>query len=310
MTKKVIRPKLALLRRLIVAASLVLLASHPAAALDQVSMQLKWTHQFQFAGYYAALQQGFYRAAGLDVTIREGGPGIDVAETVASGNADFGVCNANVLREWTVGRRLIVLAAIVQRSPAVVLVARRADINSVSDLRGRTLMDTPGSDEIAAMLKREGVDYEALPRVAHQGNPRDLLAGRADAMVAYSTNELFVLEQLGAAYRTFSPGDYGIDFYGDNLCTSEAEVKAHPARVAAFRAASLKGWAYALAHKEATVDLILRSYSTKKSRDALLFEAARTDMLVRRGPGRIGHQEAAHWRNIAATYHKHGMLAD
>jgi class 3 adenylate cyclase/ABC-type nitrate/sulfonate/bicarbonate transport system substrate-binding protein len=308
--KFAIGPKLALLRRLITAASLVLLTSHPAAALDQVSMQLKWKHQFQFAGYYAALEQGFYRAAGLDVTIREGGPGIDVAETVASGKADFGACNTNVLHEWTVGRRLVVLAAIFQHSPAVILVARRADISSVSELRGRTLMDTPGSDEIAAMLKREGVDYEALPRVAHEGNPRDLLAGRADAMVAYSTNEPFVLEQLGAAYRTFSPGDYGIDFYGDNLCASEAEAKAHPARVAAFRTASLKGWAYALAHKEATVDLILRSYSTKKSREALLFEAARTEMLVGRSPGHIGEQDAARWRRIATTYRKLGLLSD
>ena len=247
------------------AACLVLLASHPAAALDPVSLQLKWKHQFQFAGYYAALEQGFYRDAGLDVTIREGGPDIDVAEAVAGGKADFGVCSSSVLREWTMGRRLVVLAAIFQHSPAVILVPRRADISSVSDLRGRTLMDTPGSDEIAAMLKHEGVDYAALPRVDHQGDPRDLLAGRADAMVAYSTNEPFVLEQLGAAFRTFSPGAYGIDFYGDNLCTSEAEVKAHPDRVAAFRAASVKGWAYALAHKEATVDLILKSYSAKKA---------------------------------------------
>src|SRR5712672_2790780 len=299
-----------MLRRLAMAACLVLLASHPVAALDPVSVQLKWKHQFQFAGYYAALQQGFYRAGGLDVTIREGGPDIDVAETVASGKADFGVCNASVLREWTVGRRLVVLAAIFQRSPAVILVARRADIGNVSELRGRTLMDTPGSDEIAAMLKREGVDYAALPRVAHEGNPRDLLAGRADAMVAYSTSEPFVLEQLGAAYRTFSPGDYGIDFYGDNLCTSEAELKAHPDRVAAFRAASVKGWAYALAHKEATVDLILKTYSVKKSREALLFEAAHTELLVGRDPGGIGEQNPARWRRIAATYRKLGLLTD
>ncbi len=299
-----------LLRRLVMAACLVLLASHPAAALDQVSMQLKWKHQFQFAGYYAALEQGFYRDAGLDVTIREGGPGIDVAETVASSKADFGVCSSSVLREWTVGRRLVVLAAIFQRSPAVILVARRADISNVSELRGRTLMDMPGSDEIAAMLKREGVDYAALPRVAHEGSPLDLLVGRADAMVAYSTNEPFVLEQLGAAYRTFSPGDYGIDSYGDNLCASEAEVKAHPERAAAFREASLKGWAYALAHKEAAVDLILKTYSTKKSREALLFEAARTEMLVGRSPGHIGEQDAARWRRIGATYRKLGLLSD
>src|ERR1019366_6964231 len=109
--KGIVRPAVpdrTMLKRLIIAAGLVLLALHPAAALDQVSMQLKWKHQFQFAGYYAALEQGFYRDAGLDVTIREGGPGIDVTELVASGKADFGVCSASVLREWTAGRRLVV----------------------------------------------------------------------------------------------------------------------------------------------------------------------------------------------------------
>jgi len=312
MTKKVeppIRPKLALLRRLIVGASLALAASHPAVALEAVSLQLKWKHQFQFAGYYQALAQGFYRDAGLDVTIREGGPGIDVSEAVAGGKADFGVCTASVLRDWAAGRRLVVLAAIFQRSPAVILVARRADISSVSDLRGRTLMDTPGSDEIAAMLTREGVNYQSMLRVPHEGNPRDLLAGRADAMIAYSTSEPFVLEQLGAAYRTFAPAAFGIDFYGDNLCTSEAEVKAHPDRVAAFRAASLKGWAYALANREATVDLIIRSYSNK-SREALLFEAEHTEALVGRDPARIGEQDPARWRSIAATYRQLGLLTD
>src|SRR6478736_5738739 len=175
-----IGPKLALVRQLIVGASLVLAASHPATALDAVSMQLKWKHQFQFAGYYQALEQGFYRDAGLDVTIREGGPGIDAAEAVAGGKADYGVCTSSVLRDWAAGRRLVVLATIFQRSPAIILVARRADIRNASELRGRTLMDAPGSDEIAAMLKREGVDYQALPRVDHGGNPRDLLAGHAD----------------------------------------------------------------------------------------------------------------------------------
>jgi class 3 adenylate cyclase/ABC-type nitrate/sulfonate/bicarbonate transport system substrate-binding protein len=297
-----------MLKQLIIVACLTLLASHPAAARDQVTLQLKWKHQFQFAGYYAALDRGFYRDAGLDVTIREGGPDIDAAEAVAAGKAEFGVCSSNVLREWVMGRHLVVLAVIFQQTPAIILVPRRADIRSVSDLRGRTLMDAPGSDEIAAMLKHEGVDYAGLARVDHRGDPRDLLAGMADAMVAYSTNEPFVLEQLGAAYRTFAPAAYGADFYGDNLCTSEAEVKAHLERVAAFRAASLKGWAYALAHKQATVDLILKAYSARKSREALLFEATRTDLLVR--PGHIGRQDAAHWRKIATAYRKLGLLAD
>src|SRR3954452_5754483 len=304
--------KLGLRRGLTVVASLalVLAASWPAAALDPVSIQLKWKHQFQFAGYYQALEQGFYRDAGLDVSIREGGPDIDVSKAVAGGKADFGVCSASVLRDWEAGRRLVVLAAIFQHSAAVILVARRADITGVADLRGRVLMDTPGSDDIAFMLKREGIDYQSMLRVSHEGNPRDLLAGRADAMIAYSTNEPFVLEQLGAAYRTFAPAASGIDFYGDNLCTSEPEAKTLPDRVASFRAASLRGWAYALAHKEATVDLILRKYSGNKSRDALLFEAEQTATLVGRDPDRIGEQDPARWQRIAAVYRQIGLLTD
>src|SRR5260370_15259787 len=129
-------------------------------------------------------------------------------------------------------------------------------------------------------------------------------------MVACSINEPFVLEHLGAAYRTFSPSAYGIDFYGDSLCAPEAEVKAHPEWVAAFRAASLKGVAYAIAHKEATIDLILRSYSQKKSREALLFEAEHAEMRVGRDPDRIGEQDPARWRRISATYHNLGFITD
>src|SRR5258705_11894352 len=113
MTKKppLIRPKLALLKWLIVGASLVLSASHPAAALDAVSLQLKWKHQFQFAGYYQALEQGFYRDAGLDVTIREGGPDIDVSEADAGGKAGFGGLRAGPLRDSGGGPRVRVVDA-------------------------------------------------------------------------------------------------------------------------------------------------------------------------------------------------------
>src|SRR5260221_6749497 len=89
----------AILRRLGMAVCLALLASHPAAALDPVSLQLKWKHQFQFAGYYAALEQGYYRNAGLDVTIREGGPDIDATEAGAHGQGDFGGRTPRVLRK-------------------------------------------------------------------------------------------------------------------------------------------------------------------------------------------------------------------
>ena len=225
----------------------MLLASPQACALEQVSLQLKWQHQFQFAGYYAALEKGFYRDAGLDVEVREGGPDVDANKVVAAGQADFGVCTSSVLLDRANGRNLVVLSVIFQHSAAIILVPRRAGIASVSDLKGRRLMDEPGSDDVAAMLKREGVDYANLPRVPNDGDPRGLLSGKADAMLAYSTDEPFVLDHLGAPYLTFSPRAYGIDFYGDALGTSARELKEHPERASSFRSASLKGWQYARA---------------------------------------------------------------
>jgi ABC-type nitrate/sulfonate/bicarbonate transport system substrate-binding protein/HAMP domain-containing protein len=297
------------LRKLALTSLAVLLAS-PCWALDKVSLQLKWLHQFQFAGYYAALEHRFYRDAGLDVEIREGGPNVDAMRAVQQGKVDFGVCTTSVLLEKPSAPRVVVLGVIFQHSPAVILVPSRARISALSDLKGHRLMDTPGSDDLAAMLKRAGVDYTSLPRVQHNGDPRDLVDGKADAMVAYSTNEPFLLNSLGLPYQTFSPRAYGFDFYGDNLCTSAEQIKAHPDRTRAFLAASLKGWDYALAHKEETVDLILKRYSQQKPRDALLFEATQSEALIQPHLIRLGSQTAERWQSIANSYRDLGMLTD
>src|SRR5215831_8747182 len=154
-------------------ACLALLFVAPASALDRVSLQLKWKHQFQFAGYYAAVEKGFYREHGLDVSVREGGPGIDAGLEVAKGAADFGVCTTSVLVNNAERANNVVLGVIFQHSAAIILVPHRAGIHAVSELKGHALMDAPGSDDIAAMLKHEGVGYADLPRITHAGDPRD-----------------------------------------------------------------------------------------------------------------------------------------
>ena len=187
----------------------------PAAGwgAEHVVLQLKWRHQFQFAGYYAAIEQGYYRDAGLDVEIREGGPSISALDELLQGRADFAVGSASALVRRVQGAPLVVLAAVFQHSPSTLLVARRGEqrptLYDVQDLR---LLDAPDSEEIDAMLLGVGVDYSRMRRVAHDGDPRWLADGRADAMVAYSTNEPFVLDQLGVRYTAFSPRDRGIDF--------------------------------------------------------------------------------------------------
>ena len=285
-----------------------ILVSGSASALEKVSLQLKWLHQFQFAGYYVALQKGFYSEAGFDVEIRQGGPGIDAMVDVASGKADFGVCTTGVLLPQPGQRKVVVLGVIFQHSAANILVPSRARINAVSELAGRRLMDASGSDDLAAMLKQQGVDYARLPRVEHTGNPLDLVADKADAMVSYVTNEPFVFEQRGIPYRSFTPRTFGFDFYGDNLCATEELSRHSPATVQAFLAASVKGWEYALTNKQEAVDIILRHYPVIKSRDALMFEAVRTEALVQPALIRLGSQTPERWNAIARTYQDLGML--
>ena len=289
--------------------SIALLVATPCWAQEKVTLQLKWQHSFQFAGY-AALQQGYYRAAGLDVDIRQGGADVDVAKVLRDGKADLGVCTTSVLLAKPQDPPITVLGVIYQHSPAILLVPSRAGISTLSDLKGHRIMDSPSNPDVAAMLKHEGVDYAALPRVDHNGDPRDLITGKADAFNSYSTDEPFVLGQLGAPYRIFSPRAYGFDFYGDNLCTSAAQVSAHPDRTRAFLAASLKGWDYALKHKEDMIDLLLRQFPSKKTREALLFEALQSEILIEPGLVPLGTQTAERWQSIANTYHDLGMLAD
>jgi class 3 adenylate cyclase/ABC-type nitrate/sulfonate/bicarbonate transport system substrate-binding protein len=287
---------------------MALLVPGPVRALESVSLQLKWLHQFQFAGYYVALEKGFYRDAGLDVDIREGGPGIDAMVDVATGKADFGVCMTGVLLPHPGQAKVVVLGVIFQHSAANILVPSRSRINAVSELAGRRLMDASGSDDLAAMLKQQGVDYATLPRVEHTGNPLDLVAGKADAMVSYVTNEPFAFEQYGIPYRSFSPRTFGFDFYGDNLCTTEERSQRSPAMVQAFLSASLKGWAYALANKSEAVDIIMRGYHVIKSRDALMFEAVQTEALIQPAFIKLGSQTPERWNAIARIYQNLGML--
>ena len=93
-----------------------------AFALDNVTLQLKWTHSFQFAGYYAAQEQGYYRDAGLAVTIKEAQPADDPVNEVIAGNAEFGVGSSSLLLERKAGKPVVVLAVII---PALPLCADR-----------------------------------------------------------------------------------------------------------------------------------------------------------------------------------------
>jgi signal transduction histidine kinase len=280
-----------------------------APPTDHITLQLKWKNQFQFAGYYAAIAQGYYKDAGLAVTLREAEPGQDAVQAVLKGHAEFGVGTSDVLLLRQRGAPIVVLAAIFQHSPLVLLTKEGGNVKDIQDVQGKPIMIEPDSAELSAYFKYEGVDLTKLKIVPHTYDITDLLSGKVAAMSAYSTDEPYRLNLAGVKPVVFTPRAGGIDFYGDNLFTTEAQVHDHPDRVRAFREASLKGWQYAMDHPEEIVDLILRDYNTQnKTRDQLLFEAKQTADLMHPELIEVGHMNPGRWRHMADTYAEFGML--
>lgn len=294
--------------------SLVLGAAMPAHALEQVALQLKHLHQFQFAGYYAAVEKGYYRDAGLAVRILEGKDGNEPERNVVSGKAQFGVGSSSLLLARLAGKPVVVLGTIFQHSPYVLLVARRDGVKDLRSIIGKRVMigsltdELTQADELFAYLKKEGIPRFSTVRVDHSFNPQDLVDGKVDAYSGYITNEPYFLDRIGFAYDIYSPRAAGIDFYGDNLFTSEAEIARHPERVRAFREASMKGWAYAMNHPEEIADLILAKYSKRHARAHLLYEARQMVPLVQPVLVELGYTNPDRWRHIADSYASLGML--
>jgi len=290
------------------AALALLLGAMPVLAQTPLTLQLKWSHGFQFAGYYAAQEKGFYREAGCEVKLLEARPGLNVVAEVTSGRADFGVGSSGLLMARQAGEPVVVLAAIFQHSPLVLIARQDAYLQSIHDLAGRRVMIEPGADELLAYLRRERIPLDSLTRVEHSFEPDDLLSGKVDAISAYSSNEPYALDKAGMNYHVFTPRSAGIDFYGDNLFTSENRLKYSPELVRAFREASLRGWRYAMDHPEEVAALIHSRYSDAQPLDFYLFEARRMVPLVRPDLVEIGYMNPGRWQHIVDTYGDMGML--
>ena len=282
-------------------------ASVSGKPLEKVRLQLKWLHQFQFAGFYAAIERGYYREVGLDVELLEASAHESAVDVVLRGEAEFGVHGSDLVVARGHGKPVVALAALFQHSPMVLLARKDRGIDSLHDLVGKRLQLGPDAAELQAYLKSERVPIEV--NLSQQSfDLKALMAGEVDAMPAYSTDEPFLLDRAGMPYHQFTPRSAGFDFYGDTLFTTEAVLKADRDRVERFLQASLRGWYYALSHREELVDLIQGRYGYRHSREHLLFEAEQVRRLIMPELIEIGHMSPGRWRHIADSYANLGMM--
>jgi len=298
------------LRRLALAAALLaasLAAAPMAHAVDTLTIQLKWQHQFQFAGFYAAQAQGYYRDAGLDVTLREATPGQDTVQAVLEGQAQYAVGDNALLLRRAQGAPVVVIASLFQHSPAA-LALRLDDNGARPPWPGARVALGPDDAELRLMLQRQRVPMQELALLPRSASPDDLVNGRLEALSVYSSGAVFQLQRANLRFDLLLPRNAGIDFYGDVLYTTEAELRDHPARARALRAATLRGWRYAMSHPQEIVDLLRARYPERRSREALLWEAQQILPLLEQNLIELGYSNPHRWQAMADQYAAAAML--
>jgi len=279
---------------------------------DKVVLQLKWKHQFQFAGFYMAIEKGFYRDVGLDVDIREMDKDTAMFDTLSQGSGYYAIADTGALLAHAKGVPIKALAAIIQYSPLALMVKEDSPIQTFADLKGKRVMMVPDLNSgLALALRRAGLTMQDFEFQESSYRLNDLFDGKTDAFSVYTTNQPYELDKLGIPYRLLYPKDVGVEFYGDLLVTSEEEINQYPHRVESFLQASLAGWAYALDHMDETIDVIMEKYNSQGvSQRMLMFEAQKTKEAILSDVVQVGYMSERRWKDIAKIYAEAGMLEE
>lgn len=292
---------------------LVTLTPLYAKNLEKVSLQLSWKHQFEYAGYYAAKEKGYYKEVGLDVEFKEMSFALkdSVIDDVISGKTTYAIDYSSIIQSYMDGNPVVLVANFFKHSPLVI--ASQKDIRIPPDLIGKRFMggkDALKNTSILLMLKKFGIDEKDFTDVAQTFSINEFINKEVDATTIFLTNQAFTLDKLGYEYNIINPEKYGAEFYVDNLFTSKQEVMKHPLRVKNFKEATIRGWQYALENKEEIINLILTKYNTQnKTKAQFEYEAKQIQNLMLTTVYPIGSISLERVKRIAETYMELGLVS-
>jgi NitT/TauT family transport system substrate-binding protein len=292
--------------------------------LTKVTLQLKWVTQAQFAGYYAAKAKGYYTAAGLDVTIKPGGPNIIPEQVVAGGQAQFGIdWLSSLMLSRAKGVGLVSISQVFNKSGLTLLTWKDTGINTVAKMKNKKVANWLGGNEfeVFAALAKYGMDPAHNKGVTIVQEPFTMgffLKRQADAASAMTYNELAqVLEaknpKTGKLYtmndlNVIKMQAVGTSMLEDNIFTTSNYLKSAANRDTAkkFIAASLKGWIYCRDHAKDCVNTVLAN-GPALPRGHQTWQMNEINALIWPSPKGIGLMDPASYARsakIVATYGK------
>ena len=249
-------------------AALALTGCAPAATekadFGDLSIQLSWIKNSEFAGQFFAVENGYYTEAGFSSVNLVAGPAATEAE-VLSGNALVGIANPIstapvILNE---GAPLKIIGTTYQKNPFTILSLKDgANIETIQDLIGKRIGVQAGPNETLfdALLKANGIDASQVTKVPVQYDPAPLTNGEVDGFLAYVTNESFVVADQGFEVTNLLFADNGLPFVTESFVVTQDSIDNNREALKAFLKATILGWKDAIADPDGGADLAINNF--------------------------------------------------
>ena len=285
-------------------AAVLVVCGATAQAADKVTVQLKWLPQAQFAGYYVAQSKGYYKAEGLDVTIKPGGPDVAPAQVIAGNGADVVVdWMPSALASREAGVPLVNIAQVFNQSGLMLTCKKASGVASPKDFKGKTLGVWYGGNEYPFLnwMTKLGYKTDSDIKILKQGfNVDPLLQNQAACISTMIYNEYWQVVDAGVKESdliTFFYEKEGVATLEDGLYVMEAKLKdpAFVARMGKFLKATLKGWNDAVKNPEEAAKLVVAAdasgSATLKVQKRQMENVAK--LITNAGTPKVGYLESA-----------------
>lgn len=271
--------------------------------IEQVTVMLKWLHQAQFAGNYVAVEEGFYEDNGLNVSILPFGFKKSPINSVADGDAEFGIAGAEeVILERSKGKPVKTVAVIFRTNPACFYTLKNSGIEKPTDFIGKTVgieRNGDGSDINVgylyyAMMGKLGINRSQINEVNIGYDGSELTSGDVDVATGYNINEPDYAVKKGYDVNVVLMAEYGVNMYADVIITSDKILKERPGLVKSFVNATLAGWQYAIENEDSAVETTLK-YAQDSNKEHQKYMLTQELPLIYNGETHIGWMDPKKW---------------
>ena len=280
-----------------------------------VTLQLQWVTQAQFAGYYVALDKGWYSEEGIDLIIRPGGPDISPIDSVRTGTAEFGTSLlADIIVASQQANDLVSIAQIQQTNGLLLIAKKDSGITGPQDFAGKKVGVWLGNWEAQfdALIAKEGIKANDFTLVSQGFSMDSFINGELDVASAMIYNEYYVVLENGFKpedINIINYADYGLDFPGDGLFTSTKITQENPDLCARMLRASLRGWQYAVENPEEATDIVLKyDQSGVQTRGHQLSMMLEITKLVQVNLRPLGYTDRNDVRRVIDTLYSYQVL--